>query len=95
MQALTNNVTKLFIQYGLKNKIITYVKDEGSNINTMTIVLKTIIKCEILNSDESFQGAYFGHVFPKHANMLLLTKKFVGILGLFQSKLPSQIYKNV
>jgi hypothetical protein len=54
MQALTNNVTKLFIQYGLKNKIITYVKDEGSNINTMTIVLKTIIKCEILNSDESF-----------------------------------------
>jgi hypothetical protein len=36
-QALANNSTKLFDQYGLRNKIIAYVKDEGSNLNTMTI----------------------------------------------------------
>jgi hypothetical protein len=33
-QALANNLTKLFDQYGLRNKIIAYVKDEGSNLNT-------------------------------------------------------------
>jgi hypothetical protein len=32
-QALTNNLIKLFDQYGLRNKIIAYVKDEGSNLN--------------------------------------------------------------
>ncbi len=36
-QALTNNLTKLFDKYGLRNKIIAYVKDEGPNLNVMTI----------------------------------------------------------
>jgi hypothetical protein len=36
-QALANNLTNLLDQYGLRNKIIAYVKDEGSNLNTMTI----------------------------------------------------------
>jgi hypothetical protein len=36
-QALTNNLTKLFYKYGLRNKIIAYVKDEGPNLNVMTI----------------------------------------------------------
>ncbi len=45
---------KLFNQYGLKNKIIAYVKDEGSNLNTMIITLKSIVNCEVLGIDESF-----------------------------------------
>ncbi len=64
-QTLANNLTKLFDQYGLRNKIIAYVKDEGSNLNTMTIILKFVLKCEVFNLDESFQGAYFGHLFSK------------------------------
>jgi hypothetical protein len=46
-QTLLNNLTKLFGQFGLRNKIIAYVKDEGSNLNIMIIVLKSIVKCEI------------------------------------------------
>jgi len=34
-------------------------------------------------------------LFLKHVNMLLLTKKFVGISSLFQSNLSNQICKNV
>jgi hypothetical protein len=30
-------LTIFFDQYGLKNNIIAYVKDEGWNLNTMTI----------------------------------------------------------
>jgi hypothetical protein len=53
-QALINNLTKLFDQYGLRNKIIAYVKDKGSNLNTMTIALKSIVKCEALGLNENF-----------------------------------------
>jgi hypothetical protein len=31
-------------------------KDEGSNLNTMTIPLKYVIKCEVFGLDENFQG---------------------------------------
>jgi hypothetical protein len=48
---------------GLRNKIIVYVEDEGSNFNIMTMVLKFAVKCEILGLNESFQGVFFGHVF--------------------------------
>jgi hypothetical protein len=30
-----------------------YVKDEGSNLNTMTIVLKSIVRCDMLGLEES------------------------------------------
>ncbi len=46
-QALVNNLTKLFDQYELRNKSIAYDKDEGSNLNTMTIALKFVMKCEV------------------------------------------------
>jgi hypothetical protein len=42
---------------GLRRRIIVYVKDEGSNLNAMTIILKAF------GLDESFQGTCFGHVF--------------------------------
>jgi hypothetical protein len=45
---------ELLDQYGLRNKIIAYVKDEGSNFNTMIIALNSIIECEILGLNESF-----------------------------------------
>jgi hypothetical protein len=51
--------------YGLKNEIITHVKNKGSNLNTLIIVLKFIVKCEVLNLKESFQMNCFEHVFSK------------------------------
>jgi hypothetical protein len=41
------------------------VKDEGSNLTTMMIAFKSIIKCKVLGLDESFQGTNFGHIFFK------------------------------
>jgi hypothetical protein len=45
---LARNFIDLMDAYGLRNKIITYVKDEGSNLNTLTRALKFIINCETL-----------------------------------------------
>ncbi len=42
------------------------MKDEGSNLNTLTnYALKPIVKCETLGLEESFQGTCFVHVFSK------------------------------
>jgi hypothetical protein len=41
------------------------VKDEGSNLNTLIDILKSIIQCETLGLEESFQGTCFDHVFSK------------------------------
>jgi hypothetical protein len=64
-QTLTSKLLKLFNQYGSEKKIIAYVKNKRSNLNIMTIVLKFIVKCQLLSLDEGFQGFFFGHVFSK------------------------------
>jgi hypothetical protein len=51
--------------YGLRKKTIAYVRDEGSNLNTMTITLKLIISCDMLGLEESFPCTCFGHAFSK------------------------------
>jgi hypothetical protein len=74
-QTLVNNLTKLFDQYGLINKIIVYVKDEGSNLNTMRIVLKFVVKCEVFGLNESFQGVCFGHALEKACQCATINEK--------------------
>ncbi len=53
-QALARNLFELLDAYGLRNKIITYVKDEGSNLNRLTNALKFVVKYETLSFEESF-----------------------------------------
>jgi hypothetical protein len=36
-----------------------YVKDEGSNLNTMIGALKIVVSCDILGLEESYQGTCF------------------------------------
>jgi hypothetical protein len=43
---LARNLIDLFYAYGLGNKIIIYVKDEGSNLNILTSPLKFVVKCD-------------------------------------------------
>ncbi len=51
--------------YALRRKNIVYVKDEGSNLNTMTTTLKSIVSYDMLGLEESFQSTCFGHAFSK------------------------------
>jgi hypothetical protein len=50
---LARNFIDLLDAYGLKNKIITYVKDEGSNLNALTNALKFVVKCEALRLEKN------------------------------------------
>jgi len=44
---LVKKLTILLNEYYVRNKIVTYVKDEGWNLNIMTSVFKSIVKCEV------------------------------------------------
>jgi hypothetical protein len=55
-QALARNLNELLNSYGSSKKIITYVKDEGANVNSMTISFKFVINCDILRLEENING---------------------------------------
>ncbi len=60
-------------KFGLRKKLITYVKDEGSNLNAM--IFAFVINFETLNLQESFNGICFGHVFPKACQNATIDEK--------------------
>jgi hypothetical protein len=64
-QTLVKNLKKLLDSSGLSKKIIAYVNNEGENLNSMTTILKSIINCEVLGLEESFNGISFGYAFSK------------------------------
>jgi hypothetical protein len=64
-KTLARSLQDLLKQYGLIKKIFDYVKNEGANLNTMTIALKSIKSWEALGVIESFQGTCFEHAFYK------------------------------
>jgi hypothetical protein len=53
-QALARNLIGLLDAYGLRNKIITYVKDKSLNLNTLTSALKYVVKYGTSSLEESF-----------------------------------------
>jgi hypothetical protein len=61
---LAKNLIELLDSYASWKKTIVYVK-EGSNLNIMTTTLKSIVSCDMLGLEESFQGICFGHAFFK------------------------------
>jgi hypothetical protein len=62
---LAKNLIEWLDQYDLRKKIIAYVKDEGANLNAMIVILKSMVDCEVISMEESFQGGCFGHLFYK------------------------------
>jgi hypothetical protein len=69
----------LFEAISFDKKLIPNVKDEGANLNAMTIVLNSIIDCEMLNVIENFQATCFGHAFSKACQLQLLMKDVQGL----------------
>jgi hypothetical protein len=53
-QTLAKKFTKLLNNYALRRKIITYVKDETSNLNTTTTTIKPIVNYDMLGLEENY-----------------------------------------
>jgi hypothetical protein len=74
-QPLARNLSKLLDSYNLRKKIIVYVKNEGVNVDAMTMAFKIVINCDILGLEESFNGTCFGHVFSKTCQYAIIEEK--------------------
>ncbi len=55
----------LLSKFGLMHHVITFMKDEGSNLSTMATTLCFIIICQPLKFNHVYEGTYFGHVMSK------------------------------
>ncbi len=72
---LDKKVDKKVGQLCIEEKKIAYVKDEGYNLNTMTTTLKSIVSCDLLGLEESFQGTCFGDAFSKACQYVTTDEK--------------------
>jgi len=64
-QGLMRQLKAMLEKFGLTSKILCNVKDERTNLRTMTTTLKSIISCKTCNLFAPFDGACFGHVMNK------------------------------
>jgi hypothetical protein len=55
----------LLDSFGLLDKVIAYVKDEGSNLNSLIFSLTSIVSCSIFQLACPFVGSCFGHAMSK------------------------------
>jgi hypothetical protein len=62
---LVEIIKPLLAKFKFTHTIITYVKDEGSNLNTLTVIAYIIVSCESLQLETPFVGVCFGHVMSK------------------------------
>jgi hypothetical protein len=60
--------------------MITFVKDEGSNMTSMVIVLWSIIDCKLLNLQLCYESSYFGHVISKAYQYATNNDKAISVL---------------
>jgi hypothetical protein len=83
---LTKQLKTLLEKFGLTSKVLCYVKDEGTNLETMTITLKSTISCEVLNLLTPFVGACFGHATSKVVKYATIDDKVSKDLGVVNIK---------
>jgi hypothetical protein len=58
-------VKPLLEQFKLQNKVIAYVKDEGSNLKTLEKALTDSISCTAIGLKQPYSGVCFGHMMSK------------------------------
>jgi hypothetical protein len=64
---MVEHVKSLVASFGLLDKVIAYVKDEGNNLVSFTIVLTLVVSCSTLKLVSPFIGSCFGHAISKVA----------------------------
>ncbi len=78
-------VNEMLAKHGFNAWVITYVKDEGSNISTMTIVLTFVVSCEMLGMATPFVGLWWRHVITNMPQMIIFFNFFVPKAYVFES----------
>ncbi len=72
-------LTNLLNKYDLRKNINAHVKNEGSNLNPMTIVFNYVVSCNVLSFIEIFRVAILTMHSLRLVNMFQLMKKFIRV----------------
>jgi len=64
---MANQVKSLLDSFGLLDKVMTYIKDERSNLNILTSILTFVVSCCALQLACPFVGSCFRHANSKVA----------------------------
>jgi hypothetical protein len=83
---LARQLKAMLENFGFISKVLCYVKDEVTNLASMTIAFKSVISCEALNLLQPFYGASFGHVMNKVAQYATNDDKIFKNLALINVK---------
>ncbi len=68
-------VKPFLVQFQLANKVLIYVKDEGSNLNIVENAHSTTTSCKFLELKKPFTCTYFGHVMSKVCQYAIVDEK--------------------
>jgi len=92
---LTNQLKTLLEKFGLTSKVLCYVKNEGTDLETMTVSLMSIISCEALSLRIPLVGACFGHALNKASQYAIKNNKVskdLGVISIIFAQLLLQAY---
>jgi hypothetical protein len=64
---MVNRINFLLNTFGLFDKIIAYVKNEGFNLSTLTFTLTFVMSCSTIQLTWPFVGSWFGQAMSKVA----------------------------
>ena len=71
-------IVKMLLSYFyFTNKVISYVKDEGSNLRTLALTLTLVVSCKPLALLQPYLGVCFGHIMSKACQYSKTIQKFV------------------
>lgn len=63
--AMANQIRALLKSFGLLDKVIVYIKNEGSNLSTLIVTFTIVVFCFSLQLACPFKRSCFGHAMLK------------------------------
>jgi hypothetical protein len=82
----------LLEKFGFTSKVLCCVKDEGTNLGTMTTTLKLVISWEALNLLTPFNGVCFWHAMNKIVQCVTTNDKVFKDLGTINIKYAKTLF---
>ena len=87
---------RLISDFHLTHKVISYVKDEGSNLRTLASVLTSVASCKPLALLQPYSRVCFGHIMSKACQYTADdTKNCIGMKRMFIKGAQTNLQKTI
>jgi hypothetical protein len=73
-------VMYLLVQFQFIDKVLVYIKDEGSNVNTLENALSIVISCKLLEFKKPFSSTCFAQMKSKLCQYVITIEKVCALM---------------